>query len=112
MSQFKLIAAVACFSLMMVGTASADPWGRYHRGYYRPYGPVVAYPRVVVAPAPIVFAPPVYSYPAPVYAAPAPVFAAPAPVYAPPVYGGVVVGPRGRVRMGYATPGFGVYLGR
>jgi hypothetical protein len=107
MSQLKLIAAVASFSLLMVGTASADPWGRYHRGYYRHYGPpVVAYPPVIVAGPPVVVAPPVYAYPAPIYAAP------PAPIYAPPVYGGVVVGPRGRVRMGYATPGFGVYLGR
>ena len=105
MSQLKMIAAVACFSLMLVGTANADPWGRYNRAYYRSFGPpVYAYPPVVVAPPPVVVGPPVYTYAPPVYASPA------VPMYAPPVYGYGVIGPRGRMRMGYATPGFGVYV--
>ena len=105
MSQLKLIVMTVCFGLVMVATASADPWGRYPRGYYRPYGPpIYAYPPVVVPPPPVVVGPPVYSYPAPVYAAP------PAPIYGPPVVGYGVIGPRGRLRLGYATPGFGVMI--
>ena len=102
MSLFKLISMVAMFSLMLIGNASADPWGRPYPRYYRPYGPsVYAYPPVVVAPPPIIVSP----YPA------APVFAAPPPVvYGPPGYGVVRVGPRGRVRYGYTGPGFGVFI--
>ncbi len=100
MSQFKLITLAALFSLTMIGSASADPWGRYNRGFYRPYGPpVYAFPPVVVAPPPVVVSP----FPPRVIAAPAPI------VYGPPVYPYGVVGPRGRVRYGYTTPGFGGY---
>ncbi len=102
MSQLKLITMAALFSFIMIGSASAEPWGRPYRGYYRPYGPpVYAYPPVAVAPPPIVNSP----YPAaPVYVAPPPV------VYGPPAYGIVRVGPRGRVRYGYPGPGFGVFI--
>ena len=90
MSKLKLITMAALFSFIMIGSASAEPWGRPYRGYYRPYGPpVYAYPPVAVAPPPIVNSP----YPAaPVYVAPPPV------VYGPPAYGIV----RG--------PGFGVFI--
>lgn len=125
MSQLKLITLGALFSLTMIGSASANPWVRYPRVYYRPYGPAV-----VVAPAPVIVAPhavvaspyaaPTYAaayaapaYAAPVYAAPAayaaPVYAAPAPVVyspAPVAYG--VVGPHGRLRPGF-TP-VGIYV--
>ena len=100
MSRFKLITLAVFLSLIMVGSASADPWGRYNRGYYRPFGPpVYAYPPVVVAPSPVVVSP----FPSPMYVAPPPV------VYGPPAYSYGVIGPRGRVRFGYTTPGFGVY---
>ncbi|MEI8020187.1 MAG: hypothetical protein WCH39_18435 [Schlesneria sp.] len=100
MSQFKLITMAALFSLTMIGSASANPWVRYNRGFYGPYGPpVYAYPPVVVAPPPVVVSP----FPPRVIAAPAPI------VYGPPAYPYTVVGPRGRVRYGYTAPGFGVY---
>ena len=124
MSQLKVIAAIGCLSLMMVGTASANPWNRHARVYGPPVyahppvvvaRPPVIVPRPVVVASPVVVAPVAYS--APVYAAPAaPVFAAPAAVYAPsavyapPVYGYVVVGPHGRLRMSYVTPGVGLYV--
>jgi hypothetical protein len=101
MSQLKLITLAALFSLMLIGSASADPWVRYNRGHIRAFGPpIYAYPPVVVAPAPVIVSP----HRAPVYFAPTPV------VYGQPVYGYGVVGPRGRVRFGSVTPGFGVFV--
>ena len=97
------------FSLMFAGTAAAQPWG-YYPGY-RPFGPpVYAYPPVFAPPpvfVPRVVAPPVVV--APAYAYPQPAFVAPAPV----VYSrGVVpynyVGPRGRLRVGYAPAVYGI----
>ena len=103
MTRIKLIFAIGCLSLFLLGSASAEAGWRYRNGYYRGYGPpVYDYGRVVVPPPPVV-AGPVYTYPATAYP-PAVV-----PMYGPPVYGYGVVGRRGMVIGG---PGVGVYFGR
>ncbi len=108
MSQFKLVLAVVCLSLLAGQSAFAQPgWRHPHRYYYGYAPPVYAYPPVVVPRPPIVVGPPAY-IPPPVYGPP--VYAP--PVYAPAPYGYGVVGPRGHLGFGYSTPGFGVYLGR
>ena len=49
MSHWKLFIVAACLSLCLAESASADPWGRYNRGYYRPYAaPVYVRPPVIV----------------------------------------------------------------
>lgn len=103
MNQWKVFALVACVTLFSISTASANPWNHPHRYRYGYGGPIYGYPPVVVAPPPVVVAP---AYPAPAYVAPAPVVYPPPPVY---TYG--AIGPR-RYGFGYASPGFGVYIGR
>jgi hypothetical protein len=105
MSKIKLIITVACLSLLFVDSAWAQPgWGYHRRFYYGP--PVYAYPPVVAFPPPVVVGPP------PAYLGPPPAYVAPGPIYPPPAYTYGMIGPRGGYGFGYASPGFGVYIGR
>lgn len=95
--------AATLMSLASTGTASAQ-WG-YYPGY-GPFGPpVYAYPPVV-APAPVFVAPPpivtgpAYAYPP--YVVPGPV------VYSRGVVPYNYIGPRGRLRVGFAPAVYGV----
>lgn len=104
MCHLKLIAIVACLSLVFVESASAQPGWRYQ---YRCCGyatPVYVYPPPVVPP-PVVVGP-VYTYPAPVYLQPA------VPVYGPTVYGYGAIGPWGRRGVFLGPPRGVVYLRR
>jgi hypothetical protein len=106
MAYLKIFAA-ACLFLLATDSVFAQYGYRHHPRYYYGYGPpVYAYPPVVVPPPPVVVGPG-YGYPPPAYIAPPPPV-----VVGPPAYGYGVVGPRGHVGFGYATPGFGVYIGR
>jgi hypothetical protein len=104
MSRVKFWITATCLSLAASDLAYAQVmYRRYpHPRYYYGYGPpIYAYP-----PPPVVVVPR-YAYPPPASVTPPPVVAAP-----PPAYGYGVVGPRGHLGFGYATPGFGVFIGR
>ena len=104
MCRLKLIAIVACLCLLLVESASAQPGWRYRNRYCCGYvPPVYVYPPVVVPPPPVAVGP-VYTYPAPAYLPP------PVPMYGPTVYGYQVIGPWGRRRIVFNSPGFGVYI--
>ena len=121
MSHWKLFIVAACLSLCLAESASADPWGRYNRGYYRPYAaPVYVRPPVIV-PRPLpprVIVTPGYAYPPQVYSAPPvmlgpavivgpPVIATSGPVYGPPIYGPAAYGPPAYGPAVYGPPAYG-----
>lgn len=110
-----LLTSFAAIGLIAVTSqsASAQPgWGHHRPGYYGYYG----YGRPMIVPPPVVIGPGygpgyVVGPPPPVYVAPAPVVVPPPPPAYVPSYTYGAVGPRG-FGFGYASPGFGVYVGR